>query len=134
MGQGVEEAGRWELFCITHHNSLLTTEDGAKRINWPYLACLVENDHVETDATRRQIRSHRQRTHHEDRLDSLNSIACACHELAYGHVPGLLRNFTSQYTELTACLMSRELVPVSISKAGPVMYYREAVKFTELLD
>ena len=134
LDRPVEEGGGRELLAVSHDHRLPPPHDGAHGVHRAHLAGLVEDHHVEAQRPRRNVLRDRERAHHEDRLDALDGVARADHELAHGQVAALLLELAPQHRQLAAAAASGNALPVQLGDQRLVVQEPVRVQTPEALD
>ena len=78
--------------------------------------------------------SNGERTHHEDRLDLLNSVASLRHELSQGEVARLFLELAPEDRALAAAVLARNPLPVPLGDYGSVVLEKSLIESAELVD
>jgi hypothetical protein len=113
VGDHAIEEGRWrQLFLVADDDNPPTARDEAQGIFRAHLACLVDDEEIEIDRTRRQKLRDGDRTHEEDRFDLLNRASRYLHQLAQRHVTALAANLGAYHAHAAlGAAWNRRLVP-----------------------
>ena len=94
----VEKARRRQLFLVAHDDDPAAARDKTKGVLRAQLTCLVDDEEIEIDRTRRQELRDRERAHEKNRLDFLDRAARRLHQLAQRHVSALAADFAAYHT------------------------------------
>ncbi len=110
----------WELFTVADYHGLIGSQDSSKRVYGLHLTCFIENNHIESDASGRQIHGNGHRAHHKYRLDCLDGLAGFFHEPSYRKMSSPFLHLVPQKAHLSKGTIPWELLPVFNSQTDSI--------------